>query len=130
MKNVFLFISASILLLIGSCKKDNVEFSFVGRWDAIGRRNGDGMISEWRTEPTNSDKHVVFNADGTMSGTEFTEYDNYLVTDGNKLTFTKKNSTATQFYSFTINTFGTIELRPEGPYRCIEGCATRFIKRK
>jgi hypothetical protein len=129
MKNVFLFLSTAVIVLITSCKKEDkgIGAPLEGRWRVVSRYTSTGAVGLWIAEQPNSGKYVVFNKGGRLLGTEFAEYSSYVITDSVKVNFIKNNDTTTQFYNYKINK-DTLQLNPAGPLYCIEGCMVKFVK--
>jgi len=103
--------------------KNNVALT--GKWKLVESLldPGDGS-GKWL--PVTTSTTFELNTDGTTSGTTFTDYVSYAVTDSVTLAFKRADATI-QNYLFVISN-DTLSMSPNGPIRCIEGCGIKFKK--
>ena len=125
-----------LLLLFGlfliTCKKDNPgegDNSLTGKWklSEVYADPGDGSGTYHPVSKTNTD-YVIFKADGTLDGTAFPNDASYVIKDTVTLAITSKNNEV-ENYLYKIKN-GVLQMSPNGPYFCIEGCGQRFNKVK
>ncbi|MDP3466853.1 MAG: hypothetical protein Q8S11_00860 [Daejeonella sp.] len=81
---------------------------------------GDGS-GKW-VSVKNSDSYIQINADGSLSGNNFTNYKQYRVIDDQKIEFVHQNGTAT-ILNYKLNG-NSLEINGA----CIEACGSRFKK--
>lgn len=128
-------LSFTLLLFFGlfliTCKKDNsgTDNTLTGKWklSETYADPGDGSGKYLPVAKTNT-AYVIFNTNGTLTGTAFPNDVSYAVKDSVTLAFTSKTNEV-ENYTYKI-TNGVLQMSPAGPYFCIEGCGQRFSKVK
>lgn len=125
----------TLLLLFGlfliTCKKDNstADKTLTGKWklSETYADPGDGSGKYLPVAKTNT-AYVIFNNNGTLTGSAFPNDVSYAIKDSVTLAITSKTNEV-ENYTYKI-TSGVLQMSPAGPYFCIEGCGQRFIKVK
>jgi hypothetical protein len=71
--------------------------------------------------------YAQFNTNGTLSGTAFADFNQYVIKDSVTIMLTKADKTQYENYRYKIKG-DSLTMSPNGPVYCIEGCAMQFIK--
>ena len=122
MKNLLIltFLFSSLLLI--SCSKSETDTILTGKWrlSETLADPGDGR-GKWENAKSNK-MYLIFNTDGTLSGSESAGYKSYTVLDSVKIEFILKNDSKTiSAYKISGN---SLLITPP----CFEACGSRFIK--
>lgn len=110
------------ILSISACKKSDKESSIIGKWKLIETLAdpGDGS-GKWQSVK-NSSSSLFLNADGTVSGKDFTHYKLYSIIDNQTIEFIyQDNRKIILFYKLKGSTL-------EISGGCFEPCGSRFKK--
>ncbi|WP_183556691.1 lipocalin family protein [Mucilaginibacter sp. SP1R1] len=128
MKYLIPALLVAIIIQTSACKKSNtsvVNTSLTGQWKLSRSLISSGGPQYW-VKATNT-SYVLFNDDGALGGTAFTDYKLYTIKDSVTLTFTTADKAKYQNFRYKIKG-DSLTMSPNGPIFCIEGCAIQFVK--
>jgi hypothetical protein len=133
MKHLIYSLSIVLILAVSACHKDSstvipafkATATLPGKWYVVGNMISSGGPMYF--VPANGKDYVVFNNDGTLSGTAFPNYAYYTVKDTASLNMTNADNVTYENYYYKIS-HDTLTLGPAGPLVCIEGCAVILVK--
>jgi len=113
---VFIIFSAT------ACEKFGSESSINGKWKLSETLADPGDGSGKWVSVKKSDSYIQINADGSISGNNFSNYKQYRIIDDLKIEFVHQNGTSTIFnYKLSGNSL-------EITGGCIEACGSRYKK--
>jgi hypothetical protein len=133
MKHLVYLLSIVSILATTACHKDNAAVvpdskttaTLPGKWYVVGNMISSGGPMYF--VPANGKDYVVFNNDGTLSGTAFPTFSYYTVKDTVSLNMTNADHVTYENYLYKIS-HDTLTLGLAGPINCIEGCAVVLVK--
>jgi len=122
MKNLHNLILVFIILSLTACEKSGTETSLTGKWKLTETLADPGDGSGKWVSVKNSDSYLQINADGTISGNNFTNFKQYRVIDNQQIEFIYQNGTPTILsYKLSGNSL-------EISGGCFEACGSRYKK--
>lgn len=100
--------------------------TLTGKWKLAG-----SMVSAggpmYYVPAANKNSYIQFNADYTLVGNVFADYNYFKIKDSVTVTLTKADKTSFENYRYSFRN-DTLVMSPSGPLFCIEGCSDLFVR--